>query len=1150
MQVAGTERSKLFISYSRADLAFTNELIAGLESLTEFEILIDREGIGHGEDWRARLGRLIFECDTMIFVLTPESVTSEVCAWEIGEARRHSKRIIPVLWRAVDFGAMPADLSALNAVPFDAAHAVSGLPKLVTALKQDLGWLREHTRLGERAAEWEASGRTSAYLLRGDALSAARDWLASKPASAPAPTALLLAFLQAGEADESRQLGEERRRREELEQAKAFAESERDAAQQARAREAKASRRLVGATTAGLIVALVLLVAAASAGWLAQRRAEDARLAATKAAAAAEDAEGRRRAAQLIQSRFLARAAQGYLQRGDVANALGLARAALPSTPSEPDRPFAIEAAQLIFDAYGKLHERATLRGHGRGITGALWLPDDRVLTWARDGTLRFWHADGELQRIVVAHKHPTQPDGGDDTGVHGVLRLDDGRLLSWGVDKTAKLWRDDGSAIETFLTEADWIRLERLRDGRIAATVGDEYRVWGAALEPQVVLRSPLPWIRGAILLADGRFLTWQSQLRSPARHTAMLWRADGTPGRELSGHDRMLQGAFELADGRLVTFDQRPNLRIWSAAGGLEKVIDKAHKHASFTGPFGFALRDGGFYTWGQEAYHDRVYWARLWNVKGESHALVEASETPLQGMQLDDGRLLLGINSATPAIWRTDGTRGPLLRGHEAPAYAAAQWPDGRIATHGADHTARLWSRDGDPLRVLRGHEGGVSGVEPLPDARYLTWSFHDRTARIWSDEALPRSHIDLAGGEPRGVQALHDGTLALHTGRSEIALHTADLRPTRVLRHEGREIDELLQLADGRLLTRGRNHSNRKPGPALRLWRPSGELITDLAGAEVEFARVFQAPSGQIMGFELTGRVWRWEADGRLIDKRDPDGGGPLYFVHALADGRFVTRQGAHGLQLWSAEGLPVRLLGADDALMPSDIVTFGGGRLLAIDQRSRHASVWDEHGARWQALDLGGDVMARSATRLSDGKLLLNLFDGRLLVLNPDLSWRDVTTPASGEKGQVPFPSIIKLADGRLLVARSRQGAQLWRADGTPDRRIADHAIDGAILLQDGSLLAWPVAGDPRALQIIGADGTPGAVLRGHAGEVKRALQLADGRILSWAGDGSVRAWPGSVAQAMAWADDVVARLTPLTHAERCEHYLELPEDCH
>ena len=81
-------KSKVFVSYSRHDLEFTDQLVEGLEETGEFDLLIDREGIGHGEDWQARLRRLILECDTMVFVLSPDSIVSDVCAWETEEALR------------------------------------------------------------------------------------------------------------------------------------------------------------------------------------------------------------------------------------------------------------------------------------------------------------------------------------------------------------------------------------------------------------------------------------------------------------------------------------------------------------------------------------------------------------------------------------------------------------------------------------------------------------------------------------------------------------------------------------------------------------------------------------------------------------------------------------------------------------------------------------------------------------------------------------------------------------------------------------------------------------------------------------------------------------------------------------------------------
>ena len=48
----------VFISYSRDDLAFADQLDASLQ-LGGFETTIDQRGISGGEDWKARLGVLI-----------------------------------------------------------------------------------------------------------------------------------------------------------------------------------------------------------------------------------------------------------------------------------------------------------------------------------------------------------------------------------------------------------------------------------------------------------------------------------------------------------------------------------------------------------------------------------------------------------------------------------------------------------------------------------------------------------------------------------------------------------------------------------------------------------------------------------------------------------------------------------------------------------------------------------------------------------------------------------------------------------------------------------------------------------------------------------------------------------------------------------
>src|SRR5690349_17316929 len=91
------EKLKVFISYSRRDAAaFADELVAGLE-LAGFAPFLDRHDIAAGEDWEARLGGLIEQSDTVVYVVTPEAVKSERCQWEVDRTLALSKRLLPAI---------------------------------------------------------------------------------------------------------------------------------------------------------------------------------------------------------------------------------------------------------------------------------------------------------------------------------------------------------------------------------------------------------------------------------------------------------------------------------------------------------------------------------------------------------------------------------------------------------------------------------------------------------------------------------------------------------------------------------------------------------------------------------------------------------------------------------------------------------------------------------------------------------------------------------------------------------------------------------------------------------------------------------------------------------------------------------------------
>lgn len=203
---AAPETAKVFLSYSRRDTAFADELVQGLKACG-FEAYIDREDIAPGEAWETRLGGLIAEADTVVYVISPHSVTSEQCHWEVSETLRLSKRLLPVVWEPVPEAQMPKELARLNFVFFDGGHSFAkGLADLAGALRVDAGWIREHSRLGGLARRWDTRGRPEEALLRGEELDHARDWAASRPPSAPPLTDLhsdyIAASLAAREAAE------------------------------------------------------------------------------------------------------------------------------------------------------------------------------------------------------------------------------------------------------------------------------------------------------------------------------------------------------------------------------------------------------------------------------------------------------------------------------------------------------------------------------------------------------------------------------------------------------------------------------------------------------------------------------------------------------------------------------------------------------------------------------------------------------------------------------------------------------------------------------------------------------------------------------------------------------------------------------------
>ena len=178
-------KTAVFISYSRKDVAFADRLETALKA-RGFEPLIDRTEIYAFEDWWKRIEALISRADTIVFVLSPDAVVSQVSLREVTYAASLNKRFAPIVCRRVEDSATPEALRRLNFIFFDDPNAFeASADKLAEALQTDIGWIRQHTELGEAARHWSAASHPGGLLLRSPALEEAERWIASRPPPGP-----------------------------------------------------------------------------------------------------------------------------------------------------------------------------------------------------------------------------------------------------------------------------------------------------------------------------------------------------------------------------------------------------------------------------------------------------------------------------------------------------------------------------------------------------------------------------------------------------------------------------------------------------------------------------------------------------------------------------------------------------------------------------------------------------------------------------------------------------------------------------------------------------------------------------------------------------------------------------------------------------
>ena len=718
------ERRDVFVSYAREDVDFVRRLHDGLVGAGK-KLYVDFSDIPDwSEDWQRDLYSEIDASDTVVVVLSPDSIGSPNVSREVDRAVAQNKRLKPLLYRDVADGAVPAELSRPQWIDFrDSTRFDPQLRELLAVLATDVNWIQRHTRFLLAANEWETRGEDRSLLLGRSDLRDAEAWLAGQAGKEPPPSPLQVRYILASRSAAAR-----------------------------RQRITMGSVAAALAVTAGL--AIFALIQRGQA--ISQRdQARSRELAALSTAQLATDPERSLRLALRSAESARTGQAEAALQQALAQSRVRMAlhtrsRSRILDSAVTPDGRFAVTAHS---DGLGRVwdlrsgRQVATLRGHRNAVSSVEISPDGRRAVTAStptspehpDGSARIWDLpSGRLVETLVNDATGIgtavfSPDGRRVLTTTDVDSLDPAaiwdartgrRLLQIGKPGETDFgtWAPDGRRIATIdsggvnvwdartgtrvrafrtLVSKDQFAsdLAFSPDGRRLAAAGDGVG-WIAAIETGRLTTLPgrhdlFNALRSIHFCPDGTCV-----LTTSDDDTARLWSLTGRTLATLRGHTANVTDAGFSPDGRYVlTQSEDGTARVWSARSGAELAVLRGH-----TGE----ITGAHFLPGGNRVLTTSVDGTgRVWDpgvaVLQDQSGLADASVSP------NEKQVATGSSDGVARLWTADGRLERTLKSDDLSSVQAITFtPDGsRILTE--QDTVLLWTQEGKLVRRLENPDG---------------------------------------------------------------------------------------------------------------------------------------------------------------------------------------------------------------------------------------------------------------------------------------------------------------------------------------------------------------------------------------------------------------------------------------------------------
>lgn len=487
----------------------------------------------------------------------------------------------------------------------------------------------------------------------------------------------------------------------------------------------------------------------------------------------------------------------------------------------------------------------------------------------------------------------------------------------------------------------------------------------------------------------------------------------------------------------------------------------------------------------------------------------------------IRLRDGNLLTGADDCDLRIWNSaTGDSIYALSAGFAGSISVLELNDGSIlAWEGGEHpSVGIWNPTTDQWTpVLTGIPGCVLDAREREDGRVFLRIFNQSTRTFdLSGNVVDDAHWDAM----RPIRTINLGSerqLSWSGAVLYLRNHKSSPRGIELLGHQD-EVNGAIALRDGRLLSWSKDMT-------LRIWTSSGEFAANLAGHADIVMDAMELQDGRLLSWDSRHVVRIWSAKGEfqreLKVTNNPHG---QFGVLEIGRGRIASWSNAFsGVRIWNlSAGECEVILGENDGNGVDGVLSLKGNRILNWSWTSRKMSIYDAPdrcttnlGASRHEWDGG--------IKLSDGRLLAR-FDRTLRILSNSEGIQDLDLDGDSD----PDVNLLELKDKRILAHFGNHAIRIWNSSngkiefeynwrqkggmfagvvsGAEERAV----VGGILELSNKKLLSWST--DEAAIILDRTSADLAVPLNGHADYLTGALELIDGRILTWSIDNTLRIW--------------------------------------